>query len=528
MRIIEKAFIKQFRGFHNVGISFNKPVNAIIGKNGTMKTTLLGILAQPFSLETGNMSSEAPLIGGKKFNSKMSEKFKFSAVYDRPGEHEWTLTISKDVYEKRDYTCVSEIRSDTNTIRFWSTEGREKGMNYIQCPVIYLSMKRLIPIGEEKNIKIENSQLSQSEQDLFVNYHNRILITSDNITGVSSIESKNKNTLGPITDYSDAITISAGQDNVGRIILAVLSMKRLMDKYQDEYKGGIIFIDEFESTLYPAAQEKLIDFMYDTAYEYKLQYFFTTHSMSAISYLKTGPRHERAKIVCLHRIGKDVKVFEDPSLKDIENNLNVAAGRKGTGVNIKVYCEDNEGLLLIKSLLPSEIKRKIEFVSGMDLSWTVYRTLYQHKVPEFLNSIIVLDGDVRRSDSGWRNYPKNENIVLLPTDMAPERMIYEKLFSLAQDDCFWDTTSLGGYTKDVCFRDYPNHTDNMDKIKDWFVKQKEFAGRGYSKFIKRWKDDNDSLSKEFVEEFIRAYNFVAKRIGSAVITAMGQNKDLEP
>lgn len=36
MRIIEKAFFMQFRGFHNVDISFNKPVNAIIGKKGTM------------------------------------------------------------------------------------------------------------------------------------------------------------------------------------------------------------------------------------------------------------------------------------------------------------------------------------------------------------------------------------------------------------------------------------------------------------------------------------------------------------
>lgn len=77
MKIIEKIEIEEFRAFHNTTIEFNRPVNAIIGKNGTLKTTLLGMLAHPFSLETGLMSSEKPLIGGKKFNSPMSDKFKF-------------------------------------------------------------------------------------------------------------------------------------------------------------------------------------------------------------------------------------------------------------------------------------------------------------------------------------------------------------------------------------------------------------------------------------------------------------------
>ena len=91
MKIIEQIDIKKFRGFEDVSVKFNKPVNAIIGKNGSMKTTLLGMLAHPFTLKTGAMSSEEPLIGGKEFNSPMSDKFKFSDEFDVPGEHQWTL-----------------------------------------------------------------------------------------------------------------------------------------------------------------------------------------------------------------------------------------------------------------------------------------------------------------------------------------------------------------------------------------------------------------------------------------------------
>lgn len=334
MKIIEKIYIKKFRGFEDVTINFNRPVNAIIGRNGTLKTTLLGMLAHPFSLETGAMSEEEPLIGGKKFNSPMSDKFKFSEVFDIPGEHEWSLSINKNVYEKEVYTCVSEQRTDNKKIRFWSTEGREKGMNYIQCPVIYLSMKRLLPVGEEKRLKVSASSLTEEEKKFYIELHNKILISTEHINDVSSVDSVNKHSLGPVTDKSDAWTISAGQDNVGRILLAVLSMKRLQEKYKDEYKGGVICIDEVESTLYPAAQEKLLEFMFESAHKYKLQYFFTTHSMTVINYLKTGQYSGREMIAYLQKVGGKIKVTENPTLRDIENNLNVAAGRKGKSVNI--------------------------------------------------------------------------------------------------------------------------------------------------------------------------------------------------
>lgn len=512
MIIIEKVHIEKFRGFENTDILFNRPVNAIIGRNGTLKTTLLGILAQPFSLETGSMSAEQPLFGGKKFNSRMSDKFKFSDKYDVAGEHKWTLVINPQVYPKREYTCVSERRTDNSRIRFWSVEGREKGMNYIQCPVIYLSLKRLLPIGEEKNIKIAKTSLTDEEMEMYVRLHNGILICGDEIFGIASLKSTNKYTIGPETDHSDAITISAGQDNVGRIILAVFSMKRLLDKYQEEYKGGIILIDEIENTLYPAAQEKLIDFMYEAAYKYKLQFFFTTHSMSMITYLKTGKNHERSKLVYLQNVNSKIRAIEDPSLRDIENHLNVSAGRKKSETKIKVYCEDAEGLYVLRALLPRGIKNQVSFVTGINLPWTVYKTLWQKKIPEFMHNIIVLDGDVRNPETGWRGYPKNKNIVLLPTDMAPERMLYEMLFNYGQDDGFWDN-SLSGYSRDVCFRDYPTHIDDIDKIKEWFHSQKDFAGKNYCKFINEWKRTHQPTVNQFINEFVCAYNRVAKLIG---------------
>ena len=316
MSIIEQIRIKRFRGCRDVIIDFKKPVNAIIGKNGTMKTTILGMIAHPFSLKTGPMSKETPLTGGKVFNSPLTEKFKFSEEFDVPGQHEWSLKLNKTVYPKEIYTCLSERRKDNGRLRFWSTEGREKNMNYIQCPVIYLSMKRLLPIGEEKGLKVEKTKLTDEETDIYSKIHNKILISTEEIQKVQDIDSSNNNkhTLGPKTPTTDAWTISAGQDNIGRIVLAVLSMKRLKDKYPDDYKGGIICIDEVESTLYPAAQEKLIEFMHYSAQKYKLQFFFTTHSMTVVNYLKTGKYSKRNSITYLQKVGGRINAIDNPSI----------------------------------------------------------------------------------------------------------------------------------------------------------------------------------------------------------------------
>lgn len=515
MRIIKAIKVERFRGLVNQEIKFDRPVNAIIGKNGAMKTTLLGMIAHPFSLKTSVMYDESPLSGGKSFNSQMNDKFKFSDEFDRAHEHKWTLVVDKKIYEKEEYTCESERRTDTGRIRFWSTEGREKGMNFIQCPVIYLSMKRLSPLGEEKQLKIQDTSLSNDELLSFKKAHNSILISTDAIEGVSELISKNKRTVGTKTSYSDAVTISAGQDNIGRILLAVLSMRRLKEKYPHDYKGGIICIDEIESTLYPASQEKLIDYMHEAAAKYSIQFFFTTHSMSIVNYLKLGPKNERNSITYLKKAGPSVNAISNPSLRSIENDLYVASGKESLSPKIKVYCEDLVGTNYCKALLPEDIKKKVSFVTGMDLGWTNYKTLVTHKVPEFLDNIIVLDGDVQSN----KDRPRSENVTFLPGESFPEDVVYNMLYALDATDEFWNN-DVGGYGKDVCFRDYVNYIDSKNgdeskkAIKSWFQSQKKYIDKKYmQRLFKEWIKKNPKKTADFVNNFVNAYNSVAKRTG---------------
>ena len=72
------------------------------------------------------------------------------------------------------------------------------------------------------------------------------------------LEGTNKQTIGVTTDKYDWNENSVGQDNLSKIILALFSFKRLKEKYPDDYKGGILAIDELDATMYPASQKKLL------------------------------------------------------------------------------------------------------------------------------------------------------------------------------------------------------------------------------------------------------------------------------
>lgn len=510
MSIIKKIDIKKFRAFEEISINVNRPINIIAGQNGAMKTTLLGLLSQPFSMKTGAMQG-ARTIDGYIFQSKMLDKFKFSPTFDVIGEHEWTLQIDKKIYDKENITVKSIARDKkTRDIRFWSTEGREKGMGFVQCPVMYLSLKRLSPIGEERKVEVNVAELDENEIQFFSDYHNRILISTQTVENVATIKSSNKSSMGVETNTSDSLTISAGQDNVGKIIMSVMSFARLKKLYGNEYHGGVIFIDELESTLYPAAQEKLVDFMFYAAEQYNIQFFCTSHSMTVIKYVKMHKNNSRTNILYLQKVGNKILCNENPELIDIENHLNVMSGKTKSEKNlqIKVYCEDSSGIAFAKSLLPKTIKDHLNFIGNMHLSWTVYRDLYRGGVPEFKDNIVLLDGDVEGKN--WKNPPKNSNIMFLPGGYPPEQVIYNLLYSLDENDSFWDN-SMSGYSKQVCFRGYPNKLEEIDHIKQWYKSQKDVIS--YAKFLNLWKKKKPEEVEKFICDFIKTYNKIAQRRG---------------
>lgn len=517
--MIEKLTIQKFRKFNNLEVPLGKRITVIAGKNATQKTTLLGIIAQPFSLTKGDDFSKFHTLMGTKFESQLNDKFKFSPIYDQPGEHQWEVHFDDPEIFDGIYPIKSSQR-DTGGIRFWNASSREKGSGYVQLPVIFLSLKRLFPLGEEnKNIKLSPSNLTEPEKEFYIKNYTEILISTEKINSPDLLTSSNKKSMIAGTNMYDAWGVSAGQDNIGQILMAVMSFRRLKEQHPNDYKGGLLLIDEVDATLYPASQEKLFEKLSRFSSDYNLQIFVTTHSMDILRLARktiSDRGTDDIKILYLNASNNEIRLHINPTIPDMENHLRVAAKKTKHESKIHVYCEDPVGCLFLKSILGRKLKGTniLDIVEFLDVNIGAeqLKDLTRRKIPEFTNSILILDGDKNSS-----NY---KNIVILPGNgMPPERLFYQFLYDLPDFDEFWDQ-NLGGYDRDVCFRDCPNEQVDDSKIKQWFKNQKEsgnWGQRSASKLFSRWSKENLEEIERVQTEFINAYNLLAKKMGLDIL-----------
>ena len=286
--IIESIEVEKFRAIENLSLDIGKNITAIAGRNATLKTTLLGMLGQPFTISSGHPMYGCTTIDGYNFKSQFKEKFKISKKFDHYGEHIWTLKFYKRGYYNDDEIKMKSIKRPTKTnpndIRFWNAKSKAKGTGYVQLPVYYLSLGRLFPIGETGKTKNVDIHLTEEENTYFVKTYKELLSIQESQNAVATMEKADarRNFVGVNDNTHDVFTNSAGESNIGKIILAVLSFKRLKEGYGNQYKGGILLIDELDATLYGYSQKKLVDFLYKISQKFSIQIIFTTHSPMVI------------------------------------------------------------------------------------------------------------------------------------------------------------------------------------------------------------------------------------------------------
>lgn len=511
--LITTVHIEKFRGFHNQDFEVGSMLTAIVGQNGTQKSTLLGMITQTFTLgkDKNPMGAEKPLCGGS-YRSAFSDKFRLSPKFDQPGTHEWTLSFD----DGSDYTIESILRSDTKTIRFWQKGMRGKGDGYIQYPTIFLSLKRVLPVAESGAVS-ESTILTDKEQEEFKKLHDKVLITESNMESASLLEGTNKQTIGINTDKYDWNENSVGQDNLGKIILALFSFKRLKEHYPKDYKGGILAIDELDATMYPASQKQLLKELRTYASKFNLQIFFTTHSLSLLESIddliaecsQKEVTKKQVKLVYLKRQDDNIVINDKATFHNITLNLQVIQDKKKSVRKIPVYTEDKENIIFAKHLLRGKTSQ-LNFID-IDFPCTNLISLVSKKVPAFIEPVafVIVDGDVRKEKGKMKIIAKTNNILVLPTNMSPEQLTATFLHGLSDADELWESIA-DGYSKQVCFRDitYNEIWDDRVKAKTWFRSQLPSWGRTASKVLtplfKKYKDERNEFISEF-EEMMKLY-----------------------
>lgn len=260
---IDGIKLNDFRGIKNETIELGDFITVLAGKNGTMKSTILGLLAHPFS-----SPNNAKDVLGNPLKTNLSDVFRLSPVKDNK-KYSYNMYLT-DVNDKKikEIVRVWYYEKD-NRFRIFVGEKNIKGVGNFWLNTCYINLKRLFPMVDTKaKVKDDISFSNDDAEFIFKQYQSIFQRTTFQNSEVVS-QNKIKDTLGPNDTYYDFNSISSGEDNLGNIIIKLLAFKN--NQLDNEGLNGILCIDELEASMHPVAQEKLFNSLYTFAKKYKIQ-----------------------------------------------------------------------------------------------------------------------------------------------------------------------------------------------------------------------------------------------------------------
>lgn len=451
---LKKLHIEKFRALNNVEVEFGDFITVVCGKNGTSKSSILGIAAQIFSFEKDYASGQDisfRQITGATFKSKYTEHFRISNEFDQPG----SMKVNIDLHDGyTDQVAIATLQLDKRgklprpVVRKNSTAStpNEASRNFTH-PVVFLSLKRLYPIADRNYQAFDFDYLNNHKQEF-------IGLTNELLNRQASLATGTKGTISSAVAHGDNYnheSVSAGEDNAGQIILALMSFRKLKEEYAG-YKGGLLLIDEADAGLFPTAQINLLKILDRECKSLNLQVVMTSHSPTLIEYAhgQSQQYQRKYKTVYLSNTFGGVQVMQDWSWTKISADINtttVAAGAGEKLPKINVYFEDKEAADFFATLMNRQpIKLFTAPLPDITLGCSNYLQLIDKGVSEFSErSIICLDSDVAEKFSNKK--PKPKTVVLLPGALPPDQLLFEHLYNLSASDSFW----LNGlqFTRDV-------------------------------------------------------------------------------
>jgi len=531
--IIKEIHIETFRAFKDISFKLGKRITAIAGPNATQKTTVLGMIGQPFSItQKDNPMFGCKTIDGYDFRSQFSEKFKFSAR-EQAGQHRWTLDLYDQVHfnngQNRPYFIAESILRDkkSGALRIWNAEDRShrQGNGFVQIPVYYLSLSRLYPIGEVSKTTTLEVNLSKEENDYCLRHYRNILHVM-NIGGTPSFGVEVRNTkqkfAGVIDEKHDIFTNSAGEGNISRILLAMCSFWRLKKKHGDHYKGGILLIDELDATVYPFAQKELVKYLFDAANEFNVQVIFTTHSpiiLESLICLKQGRQRKTnqslydASIVYLEHEYDVIKASNINSMPELTRCINDMDLTVTIPDKLDVYCEDAVATDLARYLLKEyDLDENFEFKT-LSLGWTEYINLVEKNAFKICDSLLLLDRDVPLKEDYKKHkyvFDNNKNIMFLPL------LVEEDLFKLLHDNENYKLFSEkflknASFKYSICFNKWPLDVKHykVEDFKKWFEYVEKTVNR--KTLFDFWLSRNIELANKFIKDVCDVHSILATK-----------------
>ena len=225
----------------------------------------------------------------------------------------------------------------------------------------------------------------------------------------------------------------------------------------------------------------------------------------------------QVKVLYLKKVDDKIAIKQGVNFKGIQLDLKVVAeGNNRKKNKITVYTEDKENILFVKAILKTKAS-VLDFVD-VTLPCSTLMELVTKRVPAFRYpySIVILDGDVRTNRNDLKKVNNADNILILPGNKSPERLLAAYLYNLSDADPLWSKIA-NGYTKQFCFREYSLEQINAggelgrQNAKNWLNSQLGYWGRNGCKIfnpflssisidVQEFKANFDNMIKRYIHD----------------------------
>lgn len=375
---LEWLEIKNIRGWAEQRIGFAFPIVAIVGENGSGKSTILQAAACAYRNEEGETFFPTEFFPETAWDNLLD-------VAIRGG------------YKQGDQRISHTIRKPTSR---WLAQPQRPLRS-----VRYLDLSRLQPIGTRvgyariaKNRHVENAsvnfgddQVSRMSQIMGRRYNDIRMATTD-IDASREIAVLTK----------DGAPYSGFHQGSGETTIAEL-LKRDFPRY------GLVIIDEIESSLHPRAQRRLVRDLAAVAREKECQIILSTHSPYILEELPLGARSY---------------IIETDGTKTIANGVSPQFAMTKMDdephPECDIYVEDVRSKNWLSEILSKHarelfIRCSIVPYGAANLGVALGQMANEGRFPR--PTIVFLDGD--QDDA--------VGCKLLPGGDAPERVVFERL-----------------------------------------------------------------------------------------------------
>lgn len=452
--MITNLNIIHYRKLKNLSLAFKPGINLISGTNGTCKSSILHIIGNAFQrfkrTSDGVDSSSLSVINAinKYTNPKVENLTKGDKTYNDPAKGTegelFNIQLNNETYAFRRHNSTDESEEEgaKNRFRLILKYPRGEKQSLPFGMVIYLGLSRIVPVGELEDYTEEiKKNLPAKYQDELISLYQKmtdISITEPCIE--NSNEIKHRISFKSEVDGIDSDTISAGEDNIMIILTALVSLKYHFESCSnEEYKKSYLLIDEFDATLHPSLQFKLLSLLREFSRDFNIQIIFTTHSL----YLIDKALKAEDNIIYLMKLANNsVAIMQNPDIFKIEMHLNSETRQDlYRDKKLPIFSEDNEARIMINFIFDILSEKDQKFASvrhyfhlvQMKSGCDNLKTLFKDKVltANTLKAMCILDGDNR-------THELTHNIISLPGQASPEKLTFQHLSELISKEIYND------------------------------------------------------------------------------------------